>query len=349
MTAAIAGPAAGSYDEALERLHRTGPEFAGWLSNHGPMAVEALARRGAGTAVSAWTDDYLGQLDDLPRGRFPIADDGWSDPLGDPTRTGDWVDFFRRQVRQHPWQQVVGTWWPRLLPGIAAGATHGVIRLGHALRAARTDPTEPRVDEIAHALAYWAARFQPVPLIRPQGTLGVGDALLAVPPIPDRSKGIRHRLRQLGEAPGWAHHATQAAGPTSAEDVPAALARLVDATVAAYPRIAHGNATMLVHAATAPNAVQLALPSLPQVRWLDAYAAAWTATSAVVAAYRPDVLAPAEQRSSRDPGAEEVWDLAVADGGEHIVKLADTALDVWSRTGDERALRAIETAIRLGA
>ena len=31
--------ATGTYDEALERLHRTGPEFDGWLANHGPMVV----------------------------------------------------------------------------------------------------------------------------------------------------------------------------------------------------------------------------------------------------------------------------------------------------------------------
>jgi hypothetical protein len=41
-------------DEAYERLRRTGPEFGrdeegrNSLSNHGPMAVEVLARRGHG-------------------------------------------------------------------------------------------------------------------------------------------------------------------------------------------------------------------------------------------------------------------------------------------------------------
>jgi hypothetical protein len=28
----------GTLDEAYQRLHATGPEFAGWLSNHGPQA-----------------------------------------------------------------------------------------------------------------------------------------------------------------------------------------------------------------------------------------------------------------------------------------------------------------------
>ena len=30
---------AGTLDEAYERLHVTGPEFDGFLSNHGPMAA----------------------------------------------------------------------------------------------------------------------------------------------------------------------------------------------------------------------------------------------------------------------------------------------------------------------
>ncbi|MEO7942204.1 MAG: hypothetical protein ABIR34_02255 [Marmoricola sp.] len=32
-------------DEAYERFRGTGPEWGGNLSNHGPMAVEVLARR----------------------------------------------------------------------------------------------------------------------------------------------------------------------------------------------------------------------------------------------------------------------------------------------------------------
>ena len=50
----------GSYDEALERLHHTGPEFEGWLSNHGPMAVEALARQSRCLACHAVDKKLIG-------------------------------------------------------------------------------------------------------------------------------------------------------------------------------------------------------------------------------------------------------------------------------------------------
>jgi hypothetical protein len=229
-----------------------------------------------------------------------------------------------------------------------------VIRVGHALRSIREEDTQPRRDEVAHALAYWAARWQPVPVVSAAGQrrpADLDDLIDAIPAIPDQRFGIRFRLRQLGDAAGFAATAAQLARPTQTADVPGALAQVVDAAVAAYPRLAHGNATMLVHAATAPNAVLLALPSLPERLWPDSFDAAWTATAAVVAAYRPAEPAPAPQPrdGADDSWAHDSWERAVADGGEHIVKLADTALSAVECTGDLIGLAAIDTAIRLEA
>ena len=52
-------PESTTLDETLLRLHRYGPEFEGWLSNHGPMAVEAMERRGQESRVTGWTDEYV--------------------------------------------------------------------------------------------------------------------------------------------------------------------------------------------------------------------------------------------------------------------------------------------------
>jgi hypothetical protein len=41
----VTSASAGTLDEAYERLHATGPEFDGFLSNHGPMAAEAMEQR----------------------------------------------------------------------------------------------------------------------------------------------------------------------------------------------------------------------------------------------------------------------------------------------------------------
>ncbi|HWM38285.1 MAG TPA: hypothetical protein VNS49_14330, partial [Streptomyces sp.] len=138
----------GTLDEALQRLHSSGPEHHGYLSNHAPMAVEALVRHGRDGEVHRWIDDYADRLEERPRGVERIEPEAWRDPLGDPVRTGDWIAFFDLALRERPWRDVLALWWPRLLPGIAAGATHGVIRVGHAVRALLADETGPRVTEL---------------------------------------------------------------------------------------------------------------------------------------------------------------------------------------------------------
>jgi hypothetical protein len=96
------------------------------------MAAEVLARRDHADQASPWVDRYIGRLDELPAPVEPVTDDNWRDALGD--RVGDWAVYLTRQMAERPWRDVLATWWPRLLPGIAAGATHGVIRTGHAAR-----------------------------------------------------------------------------------------------------------------------------------------------------------------------------------------------------------------------
>ncbi|NEB76103.1 questin oxidase family protein, partial [Streptomyces sp. SID14478] len=154
----------GTLDEALERLHTTGPEFDGWLSNHGPMAVESLVRGGQAPRVHRWLDRYAQRLDEMPSPGSRIDDTAWRSALGDPRRLADWIAHFERALAERPWRDVLAEWWPRLLPGIAAGATHPVIRVGHAVRTLLTgEPTAPRLAELAHGLGYWAARHQPLP------------------------------------------------------------------------------------------------------------------------------------------------------------------------------------------
>ena len=68
--------AGGPLDEALEIVHRTGPEFGPGLSNHAPMAAEALAVLGRGERAVGWVERYRTRLDEPPRGLAPISADG---------------------------------------------------------------------------------------------------------------------------------------------------------------------------------------------------------------------------------------------------------------------------------
>lgn len=327
-------------DDAYDRLRSTGPEFDGWLSNHGPMAAEALARHGHESEVLTWLDGYCRRLDEAPRA-FRRIDD-WRTALGDSRRLGDWVAWFEEELRERPWGEVLTTWWPRLLPGIAAGATHGVIRVGHTVRVLRdAGETEARVAELAQGLGYWAARWQAVPgASAPSGRLDAAEAVAALPSVPDQTGGINSRLAQLRHTGSWSE-AQRALAPS--EDSMALLRDVVTASVRRYATHAHGSPVMLVHAATAPNAVLRTLPSLPHELWAPSASAAWSASAAIHAAYARSRGAPLPGGGPATP--EEAFDRAAAHGDEHVIKLADTAIDVFEWTGDSEALLAIETAL----
>jgi hypothetical protein len=95
--------------------------------------------------------------------------------------------------------------------------------------------------------------------------------------------------------------------------------------------------------ATAPNAVLRTLPALDRRVWAPSVAASWAATAALTASYAP--AAPAAQTALPGPptgtqAAEEAFARAVEHGDEHVIKFADTAADVYARTGNSDALAA---------
>ncbi|WP_327683226.1 questin oxidase family protein [Streptomyces sp. NBC_00467] len=334
-TTGTLGDTTGTLDEALERLHSSGPERNGWLSNHGPMAVEALVRHGRSSSVHRWLDHYDSKLEDMPEPSTPVTASGWREALGDPRRIADWAVYFERETAERPWRDVLAEWWPRLLPGIAGGATHPAIRVGHAVRTLLTgEETGPRVTELAHALGYWAARHLPLPELRtlpPEVTAAA--ALDTVPAVSDQSGGILDRLGRLTAFPAW---------PGATADPEAARAQLVELVTAATHRYAshgHGEPVMLVHAATAPNAVLRTLPALPRELWVPSLGAAWAASAAVTAAYTPAEAAPYRHTTA---SAEEIFERAAAHGDDHTIKFTDTALDIGDPVALAAAVRSIE-------
>ncbi|MEV7191046.1 questin oxidase family protein [Streptomyces sp. NPDC093510] len=337
-TADATADTTGILDEALQRLHTSGPERLGRLTNHAPMAVEALAAHGQAGAVHRWLDLYAPRLEEFPAPVERVTDANWHVALGDPRRAADWIAYFRREIADRPWRDVLALWWPRLLPGLYGGAAHPVIRVGHAVRTLEEGGTTgPRLDELAHGLGYWAARHHPVTgLAVLPGARSAAGALDAVPPIANRKDGgFPTRLARVEGLPVWADSVDEP------EEARRRLAELVRAATHRYATHGHGDETMLVHAATAPNAVLRALPALPRALWVPSLRAAWTASAAITAMYAPD-----EPVAYTPPGtftAEEVFERALAHGDEHVIKLTDTALDV----GDERALAAALRAVEL--
>jgi hypothetical protein len=341
--------------EAYERFSGTGPEWGeDQLTNHGPMAAEVLVRRGHAADVPRWVDSYIRRLDDMPTPIAPVTAQNWPEAMGDGRRIGDWTAFFSQQVKEQPWQQVLVTWWPRLLPGIIAGATHGVIRTGHAVRTLLAEEHNPQAAaEMAHGLAFWAARARAIPLAdeaaaAPAGRLDAAAALDSVPRIPDQGGTVATRFGQLPGLSGWTGSLAALRAAADPEDARGLLADLVDAATVRYLGTGHASPILLVHTATAPNAVLHTLPALPRDMWAPSLAAVWAASAAITATYAPARPAPAETLPVGLDGPDAVADVvdrAADHGDEHVIKFTDTAAEVYERT---QAADALAAAVRVG-
>ena len=121
-------------DEMLDLLSFTSAELVNGNANHGPMAAEALFALGRDDAVLPWVDGYRGRLTHRPSRSSAIHPDEWREYLGARERLGDWIELFENELSERPWREVLSKWTPRLVPGLMAAATHGLIRTGHAVR-----------------------------------------------------------------------------------------------------------------------------------------------------------------------------------------------------------------------
>ena len=106
--ASVPDPSSGGdvIDEALDLLGRYGPEYGNGLSNHAPMACEALVALGRPETVLPWIGRYKGRLREPPGRQDAIRVDAWREALGDVRRVGDWIAFFEQALAEAPWKKV---------------------------------------------------------------------------------------------------------------------------------------------------------------------------------------------------------------------------------------------------
>jgi hypothetical protein len=340
-------------DEGLSRLAATGPEYRGGLSNHGPMAAEALVRLGRAEAVEPWLDGYLKRLDEPPRPADRITDETWRDALGEYRRVADWEVYLRAQLAEEPWRDVLARWWPRLLPGVAAAATHGVIRASHAARslaalerdgAGAPAGSGQRCDELARGLAYWAASYLELPgAPRTGGHLDLTAALDGLPsaaPAAERGLITEELATRLPALAGFGD-AVAALRPPA--DPAAGLRELAATFSGVFLGYGRTRPISLLHAVTAPVAARSVLPLLPAGLARPTYDALWQVGAALYAVYTPGVTPeplPADPAPSRD----DVTEMAVAAGDEHAIKLTEACLRLHAETPDPVFLHAAARA-----
>ncbi|WP_060887181.1 questin oxidase family protein [Streptomyces caniscabiei] len=337
--------------EALEMLRDTGCEFEGYLSNHGPMASDALIAMGFESAVVPWVEAYRRRLDVPDRATEPIGRDEqeWRCALGDVRRVEDWINFFRHELREMLWQELLVLWWPRLAPGIAAAAAHGVIRTAHAVRAIdrSVDPPQPLLDELARGLGYWACRYHEFGERSPlRGSRPVGEVVQALPRLaknaPADGPGIMGRMvpaMTLSQLPAiYGELKPPADVRQGLSDLTAAAARVF----VRQPR----TPIPLVHALTAPSALRFILPHLPADTHRHAFASVWQLSAVIIAAFdHPSTRIPLPTLDAPTLSPSELASRAAEHGDEHVIKLTEACIRENSRRSVPYYLHAASAAL----
>jgi len=145
-------------DEAFEQIAFAGFELPNGFVNHGAMACEALAALGVEDELSKWARRF-GGLGTAVAARTSTSFE-WRQGLGDYRALPVWIGYFEGAIGEEGWSQVVGRWVPRLMPAMSTVLFHGMIRVAHAVRAIEAADSSARREELARALAYWAARYR---------------------------------------------------------------------------------------------------------------------------------------------------------------------------------------------
>jgi len=322
-------------DEALEILSAYGPDLSNGLTSHAPMVTEALCASGRPEAVIPWIERYRPGMLARPAAGGQIGHTNWREALGQGDRFGDWSAFFADELHNAAWREVLDRWVGRLAPGICASATHGVIRVGHAVRSLAAAEVERRaqsgrINELADALASWAYAYQQLPT-SPRAadrTMQPREAIThvaVVPPDRRRFSGtITSSLEALSEFPNFAP-------VIGLLDVGGDASRLVAELTDVFARVYLGNthdvltAIVFIHGVTSVAALGNMLPYLGDTTARTALRFAWQAGCGLYAAFgsRPTPLGNIEEPRQ---DADTLVDMAIAHGDEHAIKFTVACL-----------------------
>ena len=325
----MSAPAYAPLDDALEVLSPYGPDLTNGNFNHAPMVVEALCALGRPAAVFPWIEAYRARLTPRPRAGEPVDWSRWRDYLGQRDSFPQWSRLFAGELAEAPWCSVLDRWAMRLAPGYSAAATHGAIRVGHAVRGLAESETRVRLRELADALASWAASYGELPTASVAATaarLSPRAALAALPVVPSERRppgNIVTSLNRLVDLPGFAS-TIDLVDP--GDDLDAAVGELAELFTRIYLANAVDTRTFIVfvHAVTAVHALGNMLPHVSErsARLLARYA--WQAGCGLYAAFGG--APPKEAIEAGDDDAEALVDQAVANGDEHVVKFTEASI-----------------------
>ncbi len=134
------------------------PDLGNGLTNHQPMVISALKELGASQAhINRYTSQYQSRVKPVSDQFSPIDNDqALVALLGKQENYRGIFELFRTRLQQLGARQLVNTYIPLLAEGVAGGALHPIIRLGHAIH-------DNDDSEIIAALSYWVWTYQSLP------------------------------------------------------------------------------------------------------------------------------------------------------------------------------------------
>jgi hypothetical protein len=346
--------------DAYQRLNGLGYERGeSDFANHGPMGAEALCTLGFGEQIPSWVERYKRRVahHDPPQPRFHLEasdEPSWRDALGQFGRVGDWEELFARQLIERPWREVLSQWWPRLLPGLLAGLTHGLIRTAHAVRclSATEHPQDLALQELSRGLAYWAARYRPLPgTVVLIGERSVAEAVAGIqrlgsdqPAYPGARVGVLAHDAGYGEA-------LSMLSPLAATRRLSEMTTTFAGVYLAHPEVAP---VPLIHGVTAPSAMRLVLGQLPDYLYAASVAAMWQVHVALLLMF---TSTPGGERESLHhasvatvPPWQDLFQRALASGDEHAIKFTEACYRENALQPDPRFPCAVQAALqRIGS
>ncbi len=323
-------PSYASLDDALEILVGSGIALKNGNSNHAPMVAEALCAMGRPEAVTPWIARYRERLLPRPAATDAIRGEDWRPALGDRDRFTDWALFLHQELQQAPWHEVLDRWTKRLAPGFCGAATHGVIRVGHAVRSLEAAETPARLRELADALASWAATYQELPSAdhAADGATAPRQAIARVAVIPQEKRrnlgNITASLAMLDDFPEFA----PAIGLLDVTgDMDRLLAELSE--VFALVHLANANDVLttivFIHGVTSLAALGSIIPRVSEDTARLVLRYAWQSGCALYACFGGG-KAIAEKLEPGQEGDATLIDRAVANGDEHVIKFTEACL-----------------------
>ena len=295
------------------------------------MVLVALHRMGASDErLEAYCQIYREQngLVPVPGPIGEITADTWREFLGEREREGDYRAFFAAEVARLGATPAAAHYLPQLMPGVAASATHALMRMAYATI---TDSDE----ETAVALGYWAATYLPLGASRglkpstddPAQVLAFMSGPAAFRHVEPERDLLWHFMRAVSQKPEFAPVVDMLAiGPKTHDRV----ARLSLALYAATLDFC------ALHALTGTHWLRMIAPRTPDTAAPLRYF--WQAIAALVPKIGFPALPGADEletwRRMPLPDWPEIHREAVTRDDEHDLSLTFSASEEFNHYGD---------------